>query len=378
MQLLNEQKRVWAKIDINKLEHNLDLIKCPICCVVKANAYGHGAVPVSKVCAKKGVQFFAVSNIEEALQLRRGGIVSSILILGYTPVDCVELLEQYDLQQTVYNYEYACLLNDRCISSGIRIKVHLKVDTGMGRIGFQFHDNVNELGSAMRVCLFEGFRIVGLFTHFASADEGVNEFTIKQHYYFTKAIEIFKSNGICFDVVHCSNSAAAIDYPSFKMDMIRYGIALYGINPTKNRTLNFEPVLSLWSIVSNVKTIRKGDSVSYGRLFIAERNTKIATIPIGYGDGFWRSNSGHFVYINNKKCKIVGRVCMDQIMVECENARLGDLVEIYGDHITIDQVASYNHTIPYEILCSLSDRVPRVYVKDGDIVDVIDKFCGWF
>lgn len=182
-----------------------------------------------------------------------------------------------------------------------------------------------------------------------------------------------ENRGIGFQIKHCSNSAATLDYQDFKMDMVRAGIILYGINPTSNKQNDLKPALSLWSVVSNVKKIRKGDSVSYGRTFIADRDMTIATVPVGYADGFLRSNSGSNVFINGKACPIVGRVCMDQIMVACEDAKLDDLVDVYGPHISVDYVAKYNNTIPYEILCAIGERVPRVYKRDGKIVEIQDK-----
>lgn len=373
MELLNKQKRLWAEIDLDAIDHNFDILPKPICCVVKANAYGHGAVQLAKEYEKLKADYLAVSNIEEAIQIRNAGIKTPILILGYTPPHCVHDLEKFNITQCLYSFEYANVLSKECSAQNKFIKCHLKIDTGMGRIGFQYHDGVNELEDAYKSSILPGIRIEGIFMHFAIADEGQNKFTFMQKKYFVEAIEELESRGIVFQIKHCSNSAATLDYQDFKMDMVRAGIILYGINPTSNKKNDLKPALSLWSVVSNVKKIRKGDSVSYGRTFIADRDMTIATVPVGYADGFLRSNSGSNVFINGKTCPIVGRVCMDQIMVACEDAKLDDLVEVYGPHISVDYVAKYNNTIPYEILCAIGERVPRVYKRDGKIVEIQDK-----
>lgn len=373
MKLSNVQKRLWAVVNLNNAKNNFCLIDSPVCCVIKANAYGHGAIQLAKLYESLNAKYFAVSNIEEAIQLREAGIKSHILIFGYTPVECADKLFQYDLEQTVYNHDYAFELSKQALINGVRIKIHIKIDTGMGRIGFQYHSGINELPSAYIASTLPQLDAIGIFTHFAVSDEGENDFTKEQFKYFTKAISYLENRGIRFKVKHCSNSAAIIDYPDYHLDMVRAGLFLYGINPTVNTNVLLKPVLSLWSVVSNVKQIRKGDSVSYGRSFVADKDMMVATIPIGYADGFWRSNQGSFVYINNSYCRIIGRVCMDQIMVECTNAKIGDLVEIYGEHVTVEKVADYNHTIPYEILCSIGERVPRIYLKNNRIVGVVDN-----
>lgn len=373
MKLLNVQKRLWAEVNLDNAKHNFLQIKQPLCCVIKANAYGHGAIQLAKLYEKLGARYFAVSNIEEAIQLRLNGVKGHILVLGYTPAECADKLARFDIEQTLFNEEYANKLNDYCEKYNVFVKIHLKIDTGMGRIGFQYHDGVNELQSAFTSCSQHFLKPVGIFTHFSCSDDSTKDLTLRQFGFFSKAIDFFANKGLSFSIKHCSNSAAVINFPSFHLDMVRAGIVLYGINPTQNHEISIKPVLSLWSVVSNVKMINKGDYVSYGGTFKASEDMKVATIPIGYADGFWRSNQGHFVYINGEFCEIIGRVCMDQIMVRCNDAKIGDLVEIYGKHISVEEVAKYNHTIPYEILCSIGERVPRVYTKKGKIIKIIDK-----
>lgn len=366
-------KRTWAEIDLDAARNNYLSLRGNVCCVVKADAYGHGSVQLSKLYEELGCTYFAVSNTEEAIQLRQNGIKANILILGYTPPECALELSKYNIEQAVYNYDYALSLHKYCLSNNITLKIHIKIDTGMGRLGFQYHSGINELPLALSSCSLSSFIVKGIFTHFSSSDEYGDDSTNNQYSYFKKAISYFDKNGIHFAVKHCSNSAASIFYPQFSLDMIRAGIILYGICPSKDMNSVFKPVLSLYSVVSNVKRIPKGASVSYGRKYIADKETLVATVSIGYADGFWRSNEGGFVYLNGKYCKIIGRVCMDQIMVECESANIGDIVEIYGEHISILDVAEYNNTIPYEILCSIGPRVPRVYYRNGQIVDVLDR-----
>lgn len=372
MELRNRQKRLWAEIDLDKIKHNFDLIGGNVCCVVKADAYGHGACVLAKYYEELGAVYFAVSNIEEAIQLRKYGIKKPILVLGYTPAECACVLAKYNIEQTVYSYDYAVLLSKEATSSDVKVNVHIKIDTGMGRIGFQYHDKHNELELAYKSCVMNNLIPKGVFTHFAVADEGINDFTTKQYKLFSEAIDWLKARGVKFEVCHCSNSAAILWYPNYHMDMVRAGIVLYGLGSNSTQS-DLQPVLTLKSVVSNVKTINKGDSISYGRTFVADKDMKVATVPIGYADGYYRSNTGNCVFINNRKCQIIGRVCMDQLMVVVDGASIGDEVEIYGPHITVDDVAKYNNTIPYEVLCSIAERVPRVYTKNGEIVEIVDK-----
>ena len=365
-------KRAWAEINLDRLKQNFKYAGKNVCCVVKANAYGHGSSFLAPFFESLGAMYLAVSNIEEAIQLRRNNVKIPILILGYTPVECAVDLFKYDIEQTIYCERYAIDLNKQAIAFDVKLKIHIKIDTGMGRIGFQYHDNVDELNQALTSCRLSNLQPVGIFTHFASSDECVNNYTRLQYTYFIQACDFFKKNGIYFTLKHCSNSAALLNYPNYSLDMARTGILLYGIKPSKT-DVDLKPALSLWSVVSNIKTVHKGDSISYGRTYIAPKDMVVATIPIGYADGFWRSNQGHCVFINGKYCTIIGRICMDQIMVECDDAKIGDLVEIYGEHISVQEVAEYNHTIPYEVLCAIGARIPRVYRENGKIIEVVDK-----
>ncbi|MBQ8319657.1 MAG: alanine racemase [Clostridia bacterium] len=392
MQLKGEQKRVWAEIDLDAVEWNFNVVKnfaaknSKICCVVKANGYGHGAVTLAKFYEKLGADCFAVSNIEEALQLREAGIKFPILVLGYTPVECAALLSRYDISQCVYSLAYGELLAQEAKKAGVKIKVHIKIDTGMGRLGFSCRgEQEKELEDAYAVCRFSEFETEGIFTHFAVSDEGEKgkTFTRQQGEDFCRAIQFLKEKGVRFSLVHCANSAAIFDYPELQMDMVRAGIILYGIAPSYEVGIQemLRPVMTLKAVISSVKTLKKGESVSYGRTFIADKEMRIATIPIGYADGFWRSNSsvGAKVFFRGRLLTILGRICMDQLMIDLQDlqdVQIGEEVVIFGAEkgaMTVEEIAQRNSTISYEILCALGERVPRVYTYQGKIVSILDN-----
>ena len=380
-------KRTWAEISLDNLLHNFNILKASlspdtaVCCVIKANAYGHHAPMIAKVLEREGTDFFAVSNIEEALQLRNEGITKSILILGYTPTDCACLLAKNNISQCVYSYEYATELAMHAKESGVRVKVHIKMDTGMGRIGFNCVDEIdNTVEEISKINELNTFEFEGIFTHFAVADSGESgkDFTIAQYEKFTSVTKALAEKGIDFKYKHCANSAAAIDYPEYGMNMARLGIALYGLAPSdqlRNAPL-LRPVMSLKAIVSHVKYIEAGSTVSYGCDFVADKRTKVATVPMGYADGFWRANKKTTLTVNGVKVPIIGRICMDQLMLDVsdiDNIRVGDEVTVfgYGDGVnTADELADANNTINYEIICSVETRVPRVFIENGNIIGV--------
>ena len=250
--------------------------------------------------------------------------------------------------------------------------MHLKIDTGMGRIGFQYHDKHDELADALEACKLSNLIPYGIFMHFAKSDEGINDYTKNQYNNFVKAINYLESNGIKFKVHHCANSGAILDYQDYRLDMVRAGVILYGVNPSPFEH-HFKYVLTLKSRISHIKTVFKGDSVSYNGLFVAERDTRVATIPVGYADGFCRESTGTYVLINGKKSTVIGRVCMDQMMVIVDDdAKVGDEVILYGEGVSVDYVAKYNKTSPYKVLCDIGRRVPRVYKYNGEIIAIRD------
>lgn len=390
------RERTWAQVDLDAIRHNYEEIRrnlrpgVRLCCVLKANAYGHGAGKLAVLYEQLGADFFAVSNIEEALQLRRCGVTRPVLILGYTPASCAALLAENNLSQCVYSREYGGQLSACAEQAGVAVRIHIKLDTGMGRIGFQCLSGGEEtdcVEEALRVCRLPGLNPEGVFTHFALADEGEDgeAFTRVQYERFSQAVAYLEQQGVSFAVRHCANSAAIADYPDWQMDMVRAGIILYGLQPSGRlrRPLSLRPAMSLHSVISHVKRIAPGTTVSYGGTFTATEPMTVATVPIGYADGFWRSNAtaGMTLTVGGHRVPILGRVCMDQLMVDVTHIPLpavGDRVVIFGEEpaVSAEEMAKRNGTIAYEITCAVGERVPRMYMQGGRTVDVLDNILG--
>ena len=386
-------QRTWAQIDLDAIEYNYLRIreavnpKAKICCVVKADAYGHGAVTVANEYERLGADYFAVSNIEEALQLRSGGITKPILILGYTPADMADVLSENNISQAVFSLEYAKLLSQAAVSCGAKIKIHIKIDTGMSRIGFFYqkperdYPSIDEIYSA---CTLPNLENEGVFTHFSVADEGENgdEYTRKQFALFCDAIVRLEEMSIKFDIRHCANSAATIDYPQYHFDMVRPGVILYGLMPSEKirKEIELKPAMQLKSVISHIKEINPETSVSYGRTYISENIMKLATVPIGYADGYMRAYSGKAqMLVNGKRASVVGRVCMDQLMLdvtEISDMKMGDTVTVFGEDkgekLLVDELSSLSDTINYELVCLVGKRVPRIYYKNGEMTDYLN------
>lgn len=371
--------RTWAEIDIDALIHNFRIIKdeaggAKLMAVVKADAYGHSARNIAPVLEENGASAFAVSNIEEAITLRGCGITKPILILGYTPVSMAAQLYLNDITQSVYSPEYAKALSDRATLDGVTVKIHIKLDTGMGRIGFDCRDDsLSGINDAIAAAMLPGFKFDGIFTHFAESDrsrESEDGFTDEQYNRFLSGIERFKAAGINPRVCHCCNSAAFCLDKQKHMDFCRPGIILYGLTPSPELKLpeDFIPVMTVKSVVSMVKDIKPGDTVNYGRTFRAEKPMRVATVTAGYADGYPRllSNKG-YVLINGKRAKIIGRICMDQMSVDVSNidgVKQGDEVILFGKELPVEELALICGTINYEIVCGISPRVPRIIIKN--------------
>jgi len=369
--------RTWAEIDLSALKNNFEIIKSqangtPVMAVVKANAYGHNDDIVAPLLDKWGAFGFAVSNIEEAKHLRDLGIKKTVLILGYTPETCAEELSKYDISQCVFSKEYATALSENARKSGVNIKIHIKLDTGMGRIGFDCrNEELSGIDDAIFSAKLPNLNFRGIFTHFALADRNnikEDDFTNKQYSHFVKGVEKIKKSGLNPEFCHCCNSAATYLDKDKHFDMCRAGITLYGLTPSTDLDFNegFVPVMTLKSVVSMVKTVRKGESVNYGRTFIASKDTKIATVSVGYADGYSRllSNKG-YVLIRGKKAKIVGRICMDQMSVDVSDIKdvnMGDEVILFGKDLPVENLSTICETINYETVCDVSSRVPRIPV----------------
>lgn len=394
-------RRTWAEIDLDAIAHNYREIraatdpKARVCCVVKADGYGHGALRVSAELQSLGADWFAVSNLEEALQLRRGGIVRPILVLGFTPPEEAAALSEGDISQCVYSTDYAEKLSFCAQATGVRVKIHLKIDTGMSRLGFCFQDIFRDEGTideVIKACSLPGLLPEGVFSHFAVSDEGKDgdAFTMRQFGCFKELSEALVRAGVGGDrppLRHCANSAAVFDYPLSHLDMVRAGVVLYGLCPSEKLRArpDLRPVLSLRSVVSHVKTLLPGATVSYGREFTADREMRVATVPVGYADGYPRAlcPGGAEVLIRGQRCPVLGRICMDQLMADVTGvpgAAMGDRVTLIGrdgdDGITADEVARWEDTINYEVVCALSKRVPRVYLKGGKVESIYNQLLS--
>lgn len=331
--------------------------------VVKANAYGHGSLAVSRAAVEAGADYLAVANVKEALELREAGIITPILILTESPTSVADEVIQYDLVQTIYSITEAKALSDEAVKRNKQAKVHVKVDTGMGRVGVSpsetnaFISKINSL---------PGIKLEGVFTHFAKAEEQESSFTQEQFDKFQGLI----SKLDFIPIKHAANSAAALYYPQTQLDMVRVGLMLYGLYPAGNsrRLINLKPALSFKSRVTYLKKVGAGTPISYGGTYTTQRETKIATIPVGYADGFSRrlSNRGQ-VIIRGKRYPVVGTVTMDLIMVNVNDSAVeaGDEVTLIGEQsgqmISVDEIARMEDTISYEVICAIGKRVPRIY-----------------
>ena len=391
---MNMVKRTWAEISLNAIEHNYNVIRnkvaddTMVCCVIKADGYGHGAVELSQIYEKLGADFFAVSNIDEGIEIRKSGSKLPIVILGYTPVSEAKNLAAYNISQAVFSLEYAKELSEKCVEEDCICKMHIKVDSGMSRIGFmcqEFPRDEYSIEEICEACCLPNLEVEGLFTHFCVSDEDAEgrEFTNKQYENFIHVRDSLKKRGVDISVVHCSNSGAIEDYPETCCDMVRAGIILYGLAPSSKLAdrLDLVPAMTLKTVVAFVKEVQKGATISYGRTFTADRKMKIATVPIGYADGFIRQNAKDgYMTVNGKKAKIVGRICMDQTMLDVtdiEDVKTGDEVVVFGTgengEPTADSLAENTGTINYETVCLVGKRVPRIYIKDGKIENVMYK-----
>ena len=374
---MNFLHKTWAEIDLSALKHNLIEIKkaigsTPLMAVVKANGYGHSVKSVAPFLEKNGADAFAVSNLLEAIELRECGIEKPILILGYTPTDAARLLYENDIIQAVYSPDYAAALNKAAEKENVKIKIHIKLDTGMGRIGFNCRNSkLSELSSAIDAASLPNFSTCGVFTHFAESDRVKDDddgFTDAQHSRFKTAIKAFKDAGFEDICCHCSNSAAICLDSDKHYDFCRAGIILYGLtpNPELELDINLSPVMSFKTVVTMVKKIEAGDTVSYGRTFKAEKPMLTATLAAGYADGYPRllSNKG-YVLIKGQKAPIIGRVCMDQFTVDIsgiEGIEIGDEALLFGKELPVEEIAELSGTINYEIITNIAPRVPRVII----------------
>lgn len=372
-----EQTRTWAEIDLGALEHNYRALRA--CApgsrfvgVVKANAYGHGAVPVARRLERLGADYLAVACLAEAGELRRAGITMPILILGATPPELAELAVELEVTQAVSSPALAQALSAAAGRAGRTAKVHLKLDTGMSRLGLLAHDPKSAAQQAAALCALPNLEWEGVFTHFANAD-GDEDYTMLQFTRFLDALEeLEKTYGITFAIRHCAASAAVLNYPCTHLDMIRPGLALYGCYPDPSLEgldgPGLKPVMTLKSRVSAVRELPGDTPVSYGcTARFTSDGGRVAVVPIGYADGLHRalSNEGS-LWLGGQPRPIMGRVCMDMCMVGLDSGadvKAGDVAEVFGPHLPVERLAEAAGTIQYELLCAVSPRVPRIYLN---------------
>ncbi|KEI95396.1 alanine racemase [Clostridium botulinum A2B7 92] len=379
-------RAVWAEIDLDNLQHNLKQIKkiCgnkEIIGVIKANAYGHGSMEIAPTLLENGVSRLAVAVLSEAMELRMSGIKEPIMILGYTPCALGDMLLDNDIEQSVYSYNDALELSKIAVLKRKILKIHIVVDTGMGRIGFL--PTKESVEDVYKISKLPNIQIEGVFSHFSSADELDKDYTLYQMNNYNEFINKLEEKNIQVHIKHIANSAAIIDLESTHLDAVRAGIIMYGYYPSNyvlRNNIKLKPVMSLKTSIVHIKKVSSGEYISYGRTFKTERESIIATLPIGYADGYNRllSNKGK-VIVNGKLAPVIGRVCMDQCMIDVtsiENLKVGDVVTIMGEEngvsYTAEDIASQIGTISYEVICNVNKRVPRVYKKDGKIINVVN------
>lgn len=369
---------VWAEIDLQAVAKNMREIRrvtaatAGVMAVVKANAYGHGAVEVSRAALENGADWLGVARVAEGVDLRKAGIEAPVLILGYiTPEQCDEVVNNR-LTQAVYNREMGLNLAEAAARTGTKARIHLKVDTGMGRLGWTGASRVVQ--DSLELARNPNFEIDGIFTHFAAADAADKSYTLQQFQKFMEIIDKLRQNGLEFPLRHAANSAAIMELPATHLDLVRAGIIIYGLYPSDevdHSRIALSPVMSVKARVAYIKEVPAGFQVSYGCTYKAECDSVIATIPLGYADGYSRllSSKGE-VLLKGQRAPVVGRVCMDQIMVEAgavSGIKMGDEAVIIGRQgqreISADEIAAHIGTINYEVTCMVSHRVPRIYLN---------------
>ena len=384
-------KRTWADISLDNLEHNYRTLREHVgkgprfLGVVKADSYGHGAVQVSRTLEELGAEYLAVSNLEEAIQLRRGGVGLPVLILGYTPPEYAPDEAEMSITQEVHGLQYAKDLNKALEGTGRKLTVHLKIDTGMTRLGFFADQPEQTLAALVEVAQLPNLYIEGVFMHFCVADSRAEEdvsFTKLQYKRFMDMLSAMEGAGIKPEIRHCCNSGAAILYPEFALDMVRPGIITYGNAPSEELegAISLRPMMSLHSMIAQVRTVPAGTDISYGRLYRTARDTRVAVLPIGYADGLSRLLTGKAsFYLRGKLVPVIGRICMDMCMLdvsEVPDAKPGDIVTIFGydDDGTLvpcERLAAAQGTINYELLCQISKRIPRICHRGAETSQIL-------
>lgn len=394
---MNDMKRAWVEIDIDAVEHNVKEIKgllkgsTRLMGVVKADAYGHGVIETAEVILESGADELAVAYIDEAIQIRKGGINVPVLILGSSSCDVTPELVEYNIMPSVYDRTFAEALSREAVSQNKTAKIHIKVDTGMSRIGFLYDSSEENRQKAfdeiMYISKLPNIFVEGIFTHFASSDEKDRTYTYMQFERFKSLTDRLEKGGLKIPTRHVCNSAAIMQFPEMHLDMVRAGVIMYGLYPSDEVDKNAAgliPAMSLKTRVIHVKEVCEGTSVSYGRTFKTQKKTKLATIAIGYADGYSRLLSGKAeILVSGQRARQVGRICMDQCMIDASdvnNINVGDVVTLFGSDsgavLPVEEIAGKIGTVNYEIVCVVGKRIPRIYIKNGKIVKALNYLLG--
>ena len=392
--------RAWAEIHIDKIKNNIRSIKKHIgddtmlMAVVKADAYGHGFYEIAKIASQNGADYLAVACIDEAKQIRSRGIEAPVLILGATPLECVPDLFKYNVIPTVFEENLAAAISEHAKKNNTSLKIHIKVDTGMGRLGFLYMDenseaSKNSLETILCISRLKGIEAEGIFTHFSNADDqnGI-DITMRQFELFCHLTNELSKNGLDIKIKHTANSAATCLFSKTHLSMVRAGLIIYGEYPSlyvkENTELIVTPVMEIKARVSQLKELDDGIGISYGKTFVTDKRTKLATVCVGYADSYFRGLSNKTpVLINGKKAMQVGNICMDQMLIDVTDipdAAYGDIVTLIGrdgeNEITFSQIADILSTINYEIMCNVGKRVVKAYLEDGRLSEVVN-YLEW-
>lgn len=387
---MKSYNRGYIQVNLDNIQHNIESMRenlskdTQLMLVVKADGYGHGAVPVAKELeALSYVWGYGVASVEEAVALRHSGITKPVLVLGAVFPDQYTTVIQENISLNVYSEAMAMELLKVAEGLNTPVHIHIKIDTGMARLGF---DCTSKSVECIRCIVNHKYAVAdGIFTHFASADDSNKSFTKEQHELFTSVVSDLESIGGTFAMKHCGNSATGIDLPEYGMNMVRVGIAMYGLYPSKEVNhveVDLRPALSLHSTIASVRELKKGMAVSYGSTYVAEADSRIATVPLGYADGYPRSlsNTG-YVLVHGRKAPILGRICMDQMMIDITDIPEADYlspVTFIGsdgsEHISVEELSDLSGKFNYEFICGLGKRIPRTYARDGIVVEQVDYF----
>ena len=388
--MMKNYSRVCERVDLDAIAYNFQMMKANIkkdvhmIAVIKTDGYGHGAVQIARLLENTDyIWGYATATLEEAVILRKHGIQKPILVLGCIFPDQWEEMIQNEVRMTTYTTDMAKGVSDLAVRLGKDAYIHIKLDTGMSRLGFQI--NENSVDAIEEISKMPGLKLEGLFTHFSKADETDKKYTDEQIEKYCYMQEELKKRGVTFEFYHCSNSAGIIDVPKANMDLVRAGISIYGLYPSEEvRKLNvpLKPAMELISHVAYVKTVPAGTPVSYGATYVTDRETRLATIPVGYGDGYPRSLSNKgYVLIHGKKAPICGRICMDQFMVDITDipdVKFGDKVTLIGkdgeEILPVETLSDLSGRFNYEFVCDLGKRIPREYIQNGEVVEQSDYF----